>query len=151
MDGTLYGFVFKGANKSTVWYNVKAFEDAGVQPPATWEDLLPAAKTLKASGVKAYSIGGADGWTLTDLFENIYLRTAGPDMYDQLTNARHPVDRRVGDHGTRGHGAGLQRHRQHRRRRVGGLADRLPDVGDATSTRTRPRLRWCSRATSSRA
>ena len=25
----------------------------------------------------AYSIGGADGWTLTDLFENIYLRQAG--------------------------------------------------------------------------
>jgi ABC-type glycerol-3-phosphate transport system substrate-binding protein len=90
VDGTLYGFVFKGANKSTVWYNVKAFQDAGVQPPATWEDLLTAAKTLKASGVSAYSIGGADGWTLTDLFENIYLRTAGPDMYDQLTNLDIP-------------------------------------------------------------
>ena len=34
VDGKLYGFVFKGANKSTVWYNVKAFEDAGVEPPA---------------------------------------------------------------------------------------------------------------------
>ena len=32
-NGKLYGFVFKGANKSTVWYNVKAFEDAGVEPP----------------------------------------------------------------------------------------------------------------------
>jgi alpha-glucoside transport system substrate-binding protein len=90
IDGKLYGFLFKGANKSTVWYNVKAFQDAGVQPPATWEDLLTAAKTLKASGVKAYSIGGADGWTLTDLFENIYLRTAGPDMYDKLTNLDIP-------------------------------------------------------------
>ncbi len=86
VNGKLYGFVFKGANKSTVWYNVKAFNDAGVKPPATWQDLLAGAKTLKASGVKAYSIGGADGWTLTDLFENIYLRTAGPDMYDKLAN-----------------------------------------------------------------
>ena len=33
----------------------------------------------------AYSIGGGDGWTLTDLFENIYLRQAGPAKYDQLT------------------------------------------------------------------
>ena len=33
----------------------------------------------------AYSIGGSDGWTLTDLFENIYLRTFGPAKYDQLT------------------------------------------------------------------
>ena len=39
VDGTLYGFVFKGADKSTVWYNVKALQDAG-EPPATWEDLL---------------------------------------------------------------------------------------------------------------
>jgi alpha-glucoside transport system substrate-binding protein len=89
VDGTLYGFLFKAANKSTIWYNVAAFEDAGVEPPETWDDLLAAAETLGASGVPAYSIGGADGWTLTDLFENIYLRTAGPDMYDQL--AAHEI------------------------------------------------------------
>jgi alpha-glucoside transport system substrate-binding protein len=90
VNGKLYGFVFKGANKSTVWYNVKAFNDAGVQPPQTWPDVLSAAKTLKASGVPAYSIAGADGWTLTDLFENIYLRTAGPDKYDQLSKHEIP-------------------------------------------------------------
>ncbi|HYY75482.1 MAG TPA: extracellular solute-binding protein [Gaiellaceae bacterium] len=89
VDDTLYGFLFKAANKSTVWYNVAAFEDAGVEPPETWDDFLAAAETLEASGVPAYSIGGADGWTLTDLFENIYLRSAGPDMYDQLS--RHEI------------------------------------------------------------
>jgi alpha-glucoside transport system substrate-binding protein len=89
VDGKLYSFLFKGANKSTVWYNVPAFEDAGVDPPETWDDFLANAETLKASGVPAYSIGGADGWTLTDLFENIYIRTAGPDMYDQL--AAHEI------------------------------------------------------------
>jgi alpha-glucoside transport system substrate-binding protein len=90
VDGKLYGLFFKGANKSTVWYNVPVFEDAGVEPPETWEDFLTAADTLKASGVPAFSIGGADGWTLTDLFENIYLRTAGPERYDQLTKHEIP-------------------------------------------------------------
>ncbi len=89
VDGTLYGLFFKGANKSTVWYNVAAFEDAGVEPPEDWETFLSNAETLKSSGVPAYSIGGADGWTLTDLFENIYLRTAGPEKYDQLS--RHEI------------------------------------------------------------
>jgi alpha-glucoside transport system substrate-binding protein len=89
IDGKLYSFLFKGANKSTVWYNVPVFEDAGVEPPKTWDELLEGAQTLKASGVPAYSIGGADGWTLTDLFENIYIRTAGPDKYDQL--AAHEI------------------------------------------------------------
>jgi ABC-type glycerol-3-phosphate transport system substrate-binding protein len=90
VDGTLYGLPFKGANKSTIWYNVQAFEDAGVSPPETWEQLIEAGNTLNASGIRAYSIAGADGWTLTDLFENIYLRTAGPEMYDQLTEHEIP-------------------------------------------------------------
>jgi ABC-type glycerol-3-phosphate transport system substrate-binding protein len=90
VNGKLYGLFFKGANKSTVWYNVHAFEDAGVEPPAEWEDLLNDAKTLSASGTPAYSLGGADGWTLTDLFENIYLRSAGPEKYDQLSDHKIP-------------------------------------------------------------
>jgi alpha-glucoside transport system substrate-binding protein len=90
VEGKLYGLFFKGANKSTVWYNVKSFEDAGLEPPANWDDFLAAAKTLKASGVPAYSLGGSNGWTLTDLFENIYLRSAGPDKYDQLQNHEIP-------------------------------------------------------------
>ncbi len=85
IDGKLHSVLFKAANKSTVWFNVKAFKDAGVEPPGTFDELLEAAKTVKASGVPAYSIGGADGWTLTDLFENVYLRQAGPDKYDQLS------------------------------------------------------------------
>jgi alpha-glucoside transport system substrate-binding protein len=85
VNGKLYGLFFKGADKSTVWYNVKSFKKAGVKPATTWPAFLSLAKTLRASGQKAYSIGGADGWTLTDLFENIYLRTAGAAKYDQLS------------------------------------------------------------------
>jgi hypothetical protein len=86
IDGHLYDFVFKGANKSTVWYNAAAFKSAGVEAPKTWADFVKDAATIKASGTPAFSLGGADGWTLTDLFENIYLRQAGGDKYDALTN-----------------------------------------------------------------
>jgi alpha-glucoside transport system substrate-binding protein len=85
----LYGLFFKAGNKSTVWYNVHAYEDAGIEPPESWDDFIQNGETLKAAGIPAYSIGGADGWTLTDLFENIYIRTAGPEMYDQL--AKHEI------------------------------------------------------------
>jgi alpha-glucoside transport system substrate-binding protein len=84
-NGHLYGVLFKASNKSTYWYNVPAFKQAGVTAPKTWTQLLAAAKTIKASGTPAYSIGAADGWTLTDMFENIYLRTAGPAKYAALT------------------------------------------------------------------
>jgi hypothetical protein len=84
----IYGLVFKASNKSTVWYNVHAFKNAGVTPPKTWTQFTGAAHTLLASGTPPYSIGGADGWTLTDLFENIYLRQAGPVHYALLTQHR---------------------------------------------------------------
>jgi alpha-glucoside transport system substrate-binding protein len=88
VNRNLYAVFFKGANKSTIWYNVGLFRRAGVRPPTTFSGLLRAARTLRASGTRAYSIGGASGWTLTDLFENIYLRQAGPRLYDRLSNHR---------------------------------------------------------------
>lgn len=92
VDGTLYGVYFKAANKSTWWYNTGVFEAAGVEAPADWDAMLDAAGTVAASGTPWVSLGGADGWTLTDWFENIYIRTAGPEMYDQLTNHEIPWD-----------------------------------------------------------
>jgi ABC-type glycerol-3-phosphate transport system substrate-binding protein len=98
VDGTLYGLNWKANNKSTVWYNVAAFEDAGVEPAETWDEFVTNGETIKASGLPAYSIAGANGWTLTDLFENIYLRTAGPEMYDQLSSHAIPwTDQSVKD------------------------------------------------------
>jgi alpha-glucoside transport system substrate-binding protein len=95
-DGTLYGVWFKTAQKSTVWYNTNVFADAGVEPPATWDELLDTGQTISDSGVEPYSYGGADGWPLSDLFENIYLRTAGPEKYDQLAAHEIPwTDRSV--------------------------------------------------------
>jgi alpha-glucoside transport system substrate-binding protein len=85
VNGKQYAIPFKAANKSLYWYNVPAFKSAGVTAPKTWAQLLKAAGTLKASGTPAYSLCGASGWTLTDLFENIYLRTFGAAKYETLS------------------------------------------------------------------
>ena len=89
VDGTQYGLMYKGANKSTVWYNVADFKEAGVEPPETWDDFVTARDTLKAAGITPFSVGVDVGWPMTDIFENIYIRTAGPEKYDQL--AKHEI------------------------------------------------------------
>ena len=128
-NGKIYGLVFKASNKSTVWYNVHAFKNAGVKAPATWPQLTSAANTIKASGVPPYSIGGADGWTLTDLFENIYLRQAGPGEVRAALGPQDQVDGPVGHRGAEDDGAGVRRLGEHGRRHLGRRADGLPDVG----------------------
>ncbi|MEV6237423.1 ABC transporter substrate-binding protein [Lentzea sp. NPDC051838] len=90
VDGKLYGFTFKTANKSAFWYSEKAFGQVGATPPATWDDLVKTSKAIAETGLAAVAVGGADGWTLTDWFENVYLRTAGPDNYDKLSKHEIP-------------------------------------------------------------
>jgi alpha-glucoside transport system substrate-binding protein len=98
IDGTQYGLFWKGANKSTIWYAVPAFEEAGVEPPETWEELTEVRDTVAAAGITPYSVGVDVGWPMTDIFENIYIRSAGPEMYDQLANHEIPwTDQSVKD------------------------------------------------------
>jgi len=98
IDGTQYAVMWKAANKSTIWYNVADFEEAGVDPPETWEDLNAARDTLKAAGITPYSVGVDVGWPISDLFENVYIRTAGADNYDKLSKHEIPwTDQSVKD------------------------------------------------------
>ena len=84
VDGTVYAILAKANSKSTVWYKPASFADLGVQPPATWDDLLAIQKAYIGAGKTPWSIGAADAWTLTDWFENILVRTAGPEVYQKL-------------------------------------------------------------------
>src|SRR5439155_11099222 len=78
------------ANKSTFWYNVPVFQQAGIQGPTDWPGLLQDAQTVSDAGFTPLALDGGSGWPLTDWFENVYLRTAGPDMYDKLTTHQIP-------------------------------------------------------------
>ncbi len=84
IDGTVYGLLAKANSKSTFWYKPASFAELGVEPPETWTELLAIVDAYVAAGKTPLSLGGQDGWTLTDWFENIYIRTAGPEAYGQL-------------------------------------------------------------------
>jgi ABC-type glycerol-3-phosphate transport system substrate-binding protein len=90
VNGTLYGVWFKGANKNTIWYNPAEFTAAGIStPPATWEDLVKDAGTLKAAGITPFSLCTDVGWPVADFWQNVYLKTAGADSYNKL--AAHTI------------------------------------------------------------
>ena len=98
IEGTQYAVMYKGANKSTIWYNVAEFEEAGVEPPETWDELTNVRDTLMAAGITPYSVGVDVGWPMTDIFENIYIRSAGVEKYDQLSKHEIPwTDQSVKD------------------------------------------------------
>jgi alpha-glucoside transport system substrate-binding protein len=82
VDGTTYGVVAKANSKSVIWYSPA---DKEVQTTQTWDELQSLTDKLAAdSSIKPWSLGAKDSWTLTDWFENVYARTAGPEKYNQL-------------------------------------------------------------------
>ena len=90
--GDLYALMVKFNSKSTVWYRPDRFAALGITPPADWDAFVAALKAIKAGGDGALGLGAGNGddWTLTDWFESIYLRQAGPDKYDQLFSGKLP-------------------------------------------------------------
>jgi alpha-glucoside transport system substrate-binding protein len=84
VDGELYAVMMKLSSKSTVWYKPDSFKEQGFEVPETYEDLVKISNQYRAKGKKPWAVGAKDSWTLTDWFENIYLRQAGSDKYDQL-------------------------------------------------------------------
>jgi alpha-glucoside transport system substrate-binding protein len=84
VDGSLYGFVFKANSKSTFWYKPASFKALGATEPKTLDDLFAIADKYKAAGKVPFSTGGKDAWVLTDYFENLLIRVASAQTYNDL-------------------------------------------------------------------
>ncbi len=89
VDGTFYAAPLGANVKSYVWYSPSMFEDSGYEVPETWADLTSLTDQIKKDhpDVKPWCAGiesgDATGWPATDWLEDLVLRTAGPDVYDQ--------------------------------------------------------------------
>jgi alpha-glucoside transport system substrate-binding protein len=84
VDGDLYAIMVKFNSKSTVWFRPDKFKTAGVTAPTDWDGFTKVINDLKAKGDKPLALGAGDSWTLTDWFESIYVRQAGPEAYTKL-------------------------------------------------------------------
>ena len=98
--GTPYGVFHRVNVKSLVWYPKKPWANAGFGTPKTWEELEALENKMIGMGQVPWTVGfesgGATGWVGTDWAEDIMLRTAGPQVYDQWVNHQIPFnDRRV--------------------------------------------------------
>jgi alpha-glucoside transport system substrate-binding protein len=98
VDDELYAAPLGANVKSYVWYSPKKFTEKGYKVPTTWAELMdltakiatddPAAKPWCAG----FSSGTATGWPGTDWLEDVLLRTAGKDTYDQWVAHKIPFN-----------------------------------------------------------
>ena len=95
-EDTIYGLFYKQDLKSIVWYPVEAFADAGYEVPTTWDELIALSDQIVADGSNPWCTtiehGDASGWVATDWIEDVLLRTAPPETYDQWVSHEIPFN-----------------------------------------------------------
>lgn len=96
INDELYGVWLRAAVKSLVWYNPQQFAERGYTVPTTWDEMMALSDRIVADGDTPWCLGvaagDATGWVGTDWVEDIMLRTAGPEVYDQWVANEIPFD-----------------------------------------------------------
>ena len=94
VDDEPYAIWYRASVKSLVWYRPTAFEAKGYDLPKSWDELKALSDRIVADGGTPWCIGlesgAATGWPATDWVEDIMLRTAGPEAYQQWIDHRLP-------------------------------------------------------------
>ncbi|MBD2112070.1 MULTISPECIES: ABC transporter substrate-binding protein [Cyanophyceae] len=94
LEDDVYGLWMRADVKSLVWYNPQAFEAKGYTVPETWAEMEVLSDRMIADGSKPWCMGmesgQATGWVGTDWVEDILLRQAGPEVYDQWVSHEIP-------------------------------------------------------------
>ncbi|WP_157072217.1 ABC transporter substrate-binding protein [Picosynechococcus sp. PCC 73109] len=96
VENVPYGVWYRASVKSLVWYNPQQFAANGYEIPSTWDEMLALSDRLVSEGKTPWCIGmesgDSTGWVGTDWVEEIMLRTAGPNVYDQWINHEIPFN-----------------------------------------------------------
>jgi ABC-type glycerol-3-phosphate transport system substrate-binding protein len=87
VNDKMYGVWVKVAHKSLFWYRPSALSARVL--PCTWPDLVEIVRAAARSGRTPLSIGAADGWVVTDWFENVLASVDGGVTYEQLAQGKN--------------------------------------------------------------
>jgi xylobiose transport system substrate-binding protein len=84
VDGVQYGIPLRGTQPVILFYNQALFDEVGVEPPETWEDLLDLVDAFTEADVTPFALAGADPWTEQMWLQYLVDRIGGPEVFQRI-------------------------------------------------------------------
>ena len=81
LDGKVVMVPYTADVTNVLWFNKQILADAGINPPATWSDLLAACDALNAKGITPIASGNKDVWPAGNWLAHLSSRVVGEDVY----------------------------------------------------------------------
>lgn len=73
-----------------IYYNRGIFDQYGLTPPETWDELMQIAETLVLNGEYPFALAGRNEWAAMLWFDYLILRMHGPEYHQALSAGEIP-------------------------------------------------------------
>lgn len=87
-DGKVYAYPNENASLIVFYINKDLFQQNGVEPPTTWDDLLAAVTTFNEAGIAPIALGGQSRWTSMMWLEYLFDRVGGPQVFQDVYDGK---------------------------------------------------------------
>ncbi|XMA35820.1 extracellular solute-binding protein [Streptomyces albogriseolus] len=81
VDGKIYAMPSETVQPIILYYNRKVFDQVGVEPPETWDDIMALVPKFNAKGIAPFALGGQSRWTNMMWLEFLFDRIGGPEVF----------------------------------------------------------------------
>ncbi|MFI7673091.1 extracellular solute-binding protein [Actinophytocola sp. NPDC049390] len=81
IDGKIYAMPCETVEPIVLYYNKKVFDDVGVEPPESWDDIMALVPKFRAKNIAPFSLGGQSRWTNMMWLEFLFDRIGGPEVF----------------------------------------------------------------------
>ncbi|MEU9188426.1 extracellular solute-binding protein [Streptomyces sp. NPDC048484] len=84
VSGKIYAMPCETVQPIILYYNKKVFEQVGVQPPKSWDDIMELVPKFNAKDIAPFSLGGQSQWTNMMWLEFLFDRIGGPELFQAV-------------------------------------------------------------------
>lgn len=91
IDGVVRAMPVNIHRENALLYNKKVFDELGLSPPTTIEELLATCESLKAAGVTPIATSYL-GWIQRILFNNLNAASMGSEAFEAFFTGKSPID-----------------------------------------------------------
>ncbi|MCX5602852.1 extracellular solute-binding protein [Streptomyces phaeochromogenes] len=84
VDGKIYAMPCEVVQPIILYYNKKVFDQVGVEPPESWDDIMALVPKFKAKDVAPFALGGQSRWTNMMWLEFLFDRIGGPEVFQAI-------------------------------------------------------------------
>ncbi len=84
VDGKTYALPNNATQPVVLYYNKDLFEEVGVEPPETWDELMALVPEFNDAGIAPFAVGGQSKWPLLMWEEYLVDRIGGPEVFQAI-------------------------------------------------------------------